>query len=54
LKVLSLIDYIKEWRHKTRETTFYKEFKVKGGIIKGEMWELQRGAKEVVKRVFYM
>ncbi len=54
LKVLSLIDYIKEWRHKTWETTFYKEFKVKGGITRGEMWELQNGAKEVVKRVFYM
>lgn len=54
LRVLSLIDYIKEWRHKTWEPTFYKEFKIKGGIIRGEMWELQSGAKEAIKCVFCM
>lgn len=54
LRVPSLIDYIKEWRHKIWETAFYKEFKVKGGITRGEMWELQRGAKKVIKRVLYM
>jgi hypothetical protein len=37
LRVLSLIDYIKVWRHKTWETTFYKEFKVKGGITRRKM-----------------
>jgi hypothetical protein len=54
LRVLSLIDYIKVWRHKTWEPTFYKEFKVKGGTTRGEMWEPQSGAKEAIKRVFYM
>jgi hypothetical protein len=32
---------------------FYKEFKVKGGIMKRKTWELQIGAKEALKRVFY-
>jgi len=54
LRVFSLIDYIKEWRHKTWEPTFYREFKIKGGIIRGEMWELQSGAKEAIKCVFCM
>jgi hypothetical protein len=54
LKVFSLIDYIKVWRHKIWEPTFYKELKVKGGITRGEMWELQSGAKEAIKRVFCM
>jgi hypothetical protein len=54
LKVFSLIDYIKVWRHKIWEPTFYEEFKVKGGITRGEMWELQSGAKEAIKHVFCM
>jgi hypothetical protein len=33
--------------------TFYRKFKVKGGITRGKMWELQTGTEEALKHVFY-
>jgi hypothetical protein len=52
-KVLSILDYIKKWRFELWELTFYRKFKVKGGITRGKMWELQTGTEEALKHVFY-
>ncbi len=53
MKVSSLLDYIQKWKLELWELVFYKEFKVKGGIIRKKMWELQIGAKETLNHVFY-
>jgi hypothetical protein len=53
VKVPSLLEYIQKWKLELWESAFYRKFKVKGGITRGKMWELQIGAKETLKRVLY-
>jgi len=54
VKAPSLLDYIKKWRLELWELTIYREyFKVKGGITRGKMWELQTRAKESLNHVLY-
>ncbi len=48
-----LLEYIQKWRFELWELAFYQEFKVKGGITQGKMWELQIKAKEALKCVIY-
>jgi hypothetical protein len=53
MKVSSLIDYIHKWRLELRESSFYREFKIKGGITRRKTWELQTNTKEALKHVIY-
>jgi len=49
MKVISLVAYTEKWKRKLWEIAFYREFKMKGGIMKGKTWDLQIGAKEAMK-----
>ncbi len=51
--LFALLDYIKEWRFTTWETTFFREFKSKDGIWQSKVWEQQISGNEALKRVFY-
>ncbi len=53
MKVPSFLDYIQKWKLELWESTFYREFKFKGGITRGKTWELQTKVKEALKRVLY-
>jgi len=37
--LLSLLDYIKEWKPSFQITCFFREFKSKDGIRKNKLWE---------------
>ncbi len=53
VNISSFIDYIHKWRLQLWELAFYKKFKIKGGITRGNTWELQIGTKKTLKHVFY-
>jgi hypothetical protein len=53
VKVQSLEDFISHWKLELWESLFFREFKLKGGILKNKTWQQQNGGEEVLKCVIY-
>ncbi len=53
VKVENLEDFISHWKFELWEFLFYREFKLKGGILKNKTWQQQIGGEEALKWVIY-
>ncbi len=49
VKVQSLENFISHWKLELWKSLFYREFKLKGGILKNKTWQQQIGGEEALK-----